>query len=189
MNMKRSLQEVIELVGFALIAFFLGILLLWVSGWLIKWLGIALQFIAAFLLDVFWWVLLIAIIGIAIYALIKMAQNRDRSTTAASAAVGPQPSAPAAPSVHPAPSQPLNSPRAQTTAPRAEQKVEPRVDVVESEPAENTERTLRNEIRSDARRESGESGGTETAGPSEGFHEMVEDEREVEDEQGNDKKS
>ncbi len=61
--MKRSLQEVIELVVFGLIALLVGTGILWLLGWLLGFVSIIFTFIAGLI-----WALLRFIIPVAIVA-------------------------------------------------------------------------------------------------------------------------
>lgn len=61
--MKRSLQEVIELVVFGLIALLVGTGILWLLGWLLGFVSVLFTFIAGLI-----WALLRFIIPVAIVA-------------------------------------------------------------------------------------------------------------------------
>ncbi len=102
--MKRSLQEVVELVVFGLIALLIGTGVLWLGGWVLGWVGLLLKFLAGLI----WWLLRfivpVAIVAGLIYFLVRVLQG-DRSsrpvTPAPASAPGPTPAAP--PTADPAP--------------------------------------------------------------------------------------
>jgi hypothetical protein len=102
--MKRSLQEVVELVVFGLIALLIGTGVLWLGGWVLGWVGLLLKFLAGLI----WWLLRfivpVAIVAGLIYFLVRVLQG-DRSsrpaTPAPASAPGPTPAAP--PAADPAP--------------------------------------------------------------------------------------
>lgn len=76
--MKRSLQEVVELVVFGLIALLIGTGVLWLGGWVLGWVGLLLKFLAGLI----WWLLRfivpVAIVAGLIYFLVRVLQG-DRS--------------------------------------------------------------------------------------------------------------
>ena len=76
--MKRSIQEIIELVVFALIAVLIGTGVLWLVGWLIGLVGMLFMWVAGLL----WWLLIrvipVVVIIAAVYALFRLLQRRSQ---------------------------------------------------------------------------------------------------------------
>ncbi len=84
--MKRSLRETIELLVFALIALLIGIGLLWLFGFVLGIVGFVFKAIAGFIWMLLKYIIPLAIIAAAVYALIKLIQrdrDRDRQQTQA----------------------------------------------------------------------------------------------------------
>ena len=77
--MKRSLQEVVELVVFGLIALLIGTGLLWLVGWVLSLGGIVLKAIAGLLWLLLRFVVPVAIVAGLVYFLVKMLQDRGTS--------------------------------------------------------------------------------------------------------------
>jgi len=102
--MKRSLQEVVELVVFGLIALLIGTGVLWLGGWVLGWVGLLLKFLAGLI----WWLLRfivpVAIVAGLIYFLVRVLQG-DRSSRPATPtpASAPAPTPAAAQTGNPAP--------------------------------------------------------------------------------------
>ena len=100
--MKRSVQEIIELLVFALVALVIGTGLLWVVGWLFGILGFVLREVAEFIWFLLKYIIPAAVIVAAVYALVKLAQNGSRRrgevSPAGAGAVGSGPSVYSAPS-------------------------------------------------------------------------------------------
>ena len=213
--MKRSVQEIIELLVFALVALLIGTGLLWVVGWLFGILGFVLREVAEFVWFLLKYIIPVAVIIAAVYALIKLAQNQSsRSRQAAPAGAGAVGSGP---SVYSAPSQSSGSkptlsesvktaPQPTVTASPApdtsKESTPPRVEAVPApdEPDEDADEAPAAASSSETK-PSGEAAKTSTnqkpgdaqtaeaeAGPSEGFQEMVEDEEGLPDD-AQDKKS
>ncbi len=84
--MKRSVQEIIELLVFALIALVIGTGLVWVVGWLFGIIGFVLMEIAEFVWLLLRYIIPAAVIVAAVYALVKLAQNQNRRSREASPA-------------------------------------------------------------------------------------------------------
>ncbi|MDZ7705639.1 MAG: hypothetical protein U5L04_14285 [Trueperaceae bacterium] len=80
--MKRSLQEIIELVAFGLIALLIATGIIWVVGWLLGLVGVLFQIIAGFLWAILRYLIPIAIIAAAVYFLVKLIQNRNKQPAA-----------------------------------------------------------------------------------------------------------
>jgi len=81
--MKRSFQEILELVAFGLIALVVGTALLWIGGWLLGLLGLLLQGLAGLLWLVLRWILPVAILLGAIYAIVRLFQEQSRKSSSA----------------------------------------------------------------------------------------------------------
>ena len=134
--MKRSVQEIIELLVFALIALLIGTGLLWVVGWLFGILGFVLREVAEFVWFLLKYIIPAAVIVAAVYALVKLAQNQSsRSRQAAPAGAGAVGSGP---SVYSAPSQSSGSKSTLSesvkTAPQPTVTASPAPDTSENEP-------------------------------------------------------
>lgn len=104
--MKRSLQEVVELVVFGLIALLIGTGLLWLLGWVLSLGGIVLKAIAGLLWLLLRFVVPVAIVAGLVYFLVKMLQDRGETpraaTTGASSSAPGASQGPAAPVAAPA---------------------------------------------------------------------------------------
>ncbi|UCH25342.1 MAG: hypothetical protein JSV66_15640 [Trueperaceae bacterium] len=102
--MRRSLQEIIELVVFGLIALLVGTGLLWVLGWLFDIVGIVFRFAAGLIWQLLRFVVPIAIIAGAVYGVVWLVQNRRKPRTVAPPPVPVSPSPPleTAPTTEPA---------------------------------------------------------------------------------------
>ncbi len=106
--MKRSLQEVVELVVFGLIALLIGTGVLWLGGWVLGWVGLLLKFLAGLI----WWLLRfivpVAIVAGLIYFVVRVLQG-DRSArqaAPASASTAPGGTTPPSTTTPPAPGKP-----------------------------------------------------------------------------------
>lgn len=124
--MKRSLQEVVELVVFGLVALLIGTGLLWVVGWVLSLGGLLLKAIAGLLWLLLRFVVPVAIVAGLVYFLVKALQGRNEPQTAtagagassASASANPGTSAPhPAPAV--APAAPATAAASSSSAPAA----------------------------------------------------------------------
>lgn len=83
--MKRSFQEIIELIIFGLIALVVATLLLWLGGWLLGGVGVILKFLAGLLWGILKFVLPIAIVAGVVYFLVRLVakpRNKPVETTA-----------------------------------------------------------------------------------------------------------
>jgi len=81
--MKRSFQEILELVAFGLIALVVGTAVLWIGGWLLGLVGLLLQGLAGLLWLVLRWILPVAILLGAIYAIVRLFQEQSRKSSSA----------------------------------------------------------------------------------------------------------
>lgn len=80
--MKRSLQEVVELVVFGLIALLLGTGLLWLVGAVFGLVGTVLGWLAGLLWALLRFVVPVALIAGAVVLLVRAARGRGDATTA-----------------------------------------------------------------------------------------------------------
>lgn len=100
--MKRTAQEIVELVAFGLIAVIVGTGVLWLAGALLGLAGSLLQWLAWLLWLVLRYIIPVAVIVAAVYALIKLAQRQSQPATAmAGGAVEEAPPVDAAPEASP----------------------------------------------------------------------------------------
>lgn len=86
--MKRSLQEVVELVVFGLVALLIGTGLLWVVGWLLSLGGLLLKAIAGLLWLLLRFVVPVAIVAGLVYFVVKALQNQHDQRAASPAGAG-----------------------------------------------------------------------------------------------------
>ncbi|ADI15279.1 hypothetical protein [Truepera radiovictrix] len=82
--MKRSLQEIVELVVFALVALLVLTGVLWFTGWLVGLLGMVFIWAAGLLWSLLRWLVPIAIIIAAVYALVRLLQRQSQRAAAPS---------------------------------------------------------------------------------------------------------
>ena len=108
--MKRSLQEVVELVVFGLIALLLGTGLLWLVGAVFGLVGTVLGWLAGLLWALLRFVVPVALIAGAVVLLIRAARGRGDAASAPTGARVATPTdaptvdaAPSAPAAHEAP--------------------------------------------------------------------------------------
>ncbi len=113
--MKRSLQEVVELVVFGLVALLVGTGLLWLVGWLLSLGGLLLKAIAGLLWLLLRFVVPVALVAGLVYFLVKALQNRSEAAPAAGTGTGPSSSH--AQSVTPAAEAPTANAPAMSAAP------------------------------------------------------------------------
>lgn len=90
--MKRSTQEVIELVVFALIALLLGTLLIWGVGWAFTGLGWLFRLIAGFIWSLLRFIIPIAIVAGVIYLVVRLLGARQAESARRTEPVAPAPS-------------------------------------------------------------------------------------------------
>lgn len=79
--MKRSIQEIIELLVFGLIAVLIGTGLLWVVGWVIGALGDLFRLLAGLIWSLLRFIVPIAVVGAAVYALVRLLQGERNEPT------------------------------------------------------------------------------------------------------------
>ncbi|MBS3968087.1 MAG: hypothetical protein KGZ60_12590 [Truepera sp.] len=73
--MNRSLQELIELTVFGLIALLVGVGVLWLVGWLLGLFSVLLTWLAGLIWSLLKFIIPIAIIAGAVYFLVRLAQQ------------------------------------------------------------------------------------------------------------------
>lgn len=76
--MKRSLQEIVELVVFGLIALLVGTGVLWLLGWIIGLVGSLFMWIAGILWLLLRWIIPVVVIIAAVYALFRLLQRQSK---------------------------------------------------------------------------------------------------------------
>ena len=116
--MKRSVQEVLELVVIGLVALVVGMLVLWGAGWVFTFLGWLLRLIGGFIWLLLRFIIPIAIVAGIVYLVVRLVTNQSKkSNTVHSPTVsGPTGSVSTTPSV---PATPSVSPERVTTTPDA----------------------------------------------------------------------
>jgi hypothetical protein len=87
--MKRSLQEVIELVVFGLIALLIGTGLLWLVGWLLGIVSVVFTAIAGWIWQLLRFIIPVAIAAGVIYFIYRLISNRDKKVVTVSQSVTP----------------------------------------------------------------------------------------------------
>jgi hypothetical protein len=76
--MKRSVQEIIELAVFGLIALLIGTGFLWVAGWILGGLGWLLQIVAQLVWSLLRFIVPVAVAAGLVYLLVRSLQGRAR---------------------------------------------------------------------------------------------------------------
>jgi len=99
--MKRSLQEVVELAVFALIALLVGTGLVWLSGWLLSLAGLVLTWFAGLVWSLLRFLVPVAVVAGLVYVLV---QFLTRSGQRVAGTPQEQPMTPPSPWSTPAPS-------------------------------------------------------------------------------------
>jgi uncharacterized BrkB/YihY/UPF0761 family membrane protein len=87
--MKRSLQEVIELVVFGLIALLIGTGLLWLVGWLLGIVSVVFTAIAGWIWQLLRFIIPVALAAGVIFFIYRLITNRDKKVTTVSQPVTP----------------------------------------------------------------------------------------------------
>lgn len=87
--MKRSLQEVIELVVFGLIALLIGTGLLWLVGWLLGIVSVVFTAIASWVWQLLRFIIPVALAAGVIYFIYRLITNRDKKVATVSQPVTP----------------------------------------------------------------------------------------------------
>lgn len=78
--MKRSMQEIVELVVFGLIALLVGTGVLWLLGWLIGLVGSLFMWLAGILWLLLRYIIPVVVIIAAVYALFRLIQRRNKNS-------------------------------------------------------------------------------------------------------------
>ncbi len=119
--MKRSVQEVLELVVIGLVALVVGMLLLWGAGWVFTFLGWLLRLVGSFIWLLLRFIIPIAIVAGIVYLIVRLVTNQQKSrakTTYSPTVSGPSGSSvPVTPSVAP---QTITTPPVQTDTVRVD---------------------------------------------------------------------
>ena len=90
--MKRSMQEIVELVVFGLIAVLLATGVLWLVGWLLGLVSTALIWLAGLVWAVLQFIVPVAVVAGIVYLVVRLVQqNQDGRAEAARPAPGPPP--------------------------------------------------------------------------------------------------
>jgi uncharacterized BrkB/YihY/UPF0761 family membrane protein len=76
--MKRSLQEVVELVVFGLIALLIGTGLLWLVGWLLGLVSVVFTAVAGWIWQLLRFIIPVALAAGVIYFIYRMITGRDK---------------------------------------------------------------------------------------------------------------
>lgn len=79
--MKRSLQEVVELVVFGLIALLIGTGLLWLVGWVLGLVSVVFTAIAGWIWQLLRFIIPVALAAGVIYFIYRLITGRDKQTT------------------------------------------------------------------------------------------------------------
>ena len=80
--MKRSLQEVIELVVFGLIALLIGTGILWLAGWLLGFVSVVFTFVAGLIWTLLRFIIPIAIVAGVLFFLYRLVTGGKKTTVA-----------------------------------------------------------------------------------------------------------
>ena len=88
--MKRSFQEIIELVIFGLIALLVGTGVLWLAGWLMGILGVVFKFIAGIIWLLLRFIIPIALVVGVIFFLVRLVMNPRKKETPVAAQPEPE---------------------------------------------------------------------------------------------------
>jgi hypothetical protein len=79
--MKRSLQEVVELVVFGLIALLIGTGLLWLVGWLLGLVSVVFTAIAGLVWQLLRFIIPVALAAGVIFFIVRLITKRDKQVT------------------------------------------------------------------------------------------------------------
>jgi hypothetical protein len=74
--MKRSVQEIVELLVFGLIALLVGTALLWLAGWVFDLVGVLLKFFAGLIWSLLRFIVPVAVVAAIVYTLVRLVQQR-----------------------------------------------------------------------------------------------------------------
>ena len=119
--MKRSAQEIVELVVFGLIALLLGTGLLWLAGWLFGAIGTVFSWLAGLIWALLRFIIPVALVAAVVVLVVRLVRSDGAQGVAPTPAPHPTPApptpaaqAPAAPA--PAQSVPAQAPEADAAA-------------------------------------------------------------------------
>ncbi|MDR9391420.1 MAG: hypothetical protein RI554_05260, partial [Trueperaceae bacterium] len=87
--MNRSLQEVVELVVFALVAVIIGTGAVWLSGWVLGLLGTVLTWLAGLVWALLRFLVPVALVAGAVYLLVRYLNDRNGADAAPAGAGAP----------------------------------------------------------------------------------------------------
>jgi hypothetical protein len=104
--MKRSLQEVIELVVFGLIALLIGTGLLWLVGWLLGIVSVVFTAIAGWVWQLLRFIIPVALAAGVVFFIYRLITNRDKKVVTVSQSATP---------VTPVVTEPLETVKLETT--------------------------------------------------------------------------
>lgn len=98
-RMRRSVQEIVELLVFGLIALLVGTALLWVVGWTLDLVGVLLKFFAGLIWSLLRFIIPVAVVAAIVYALVRLIQQQREGARAepAESAAPTHPTAPTDP--------------------------------------------------------------------------------------------
>lgn len=96
------MQEIVELLVFALLALLVGTGLVWLAGWAMEGIGFVFRWLAGLVWSLLRFVVPVAIVAAAVYALVKVLRRQEATPTADAGSGGPG-AAPTAPDASPAP--------------------------------------------------------------------------------------
>jgi uncharacterized membrane protein len=90
--MKRSMQEIVELVVFGMIAVLLATGVLWLVGWLLGLVGAALIWLTGLVWAVLQFIVPVAVVAGIVYLVVRLVQqNQDGRAESTRTAPGPTP--------------------------------------------------------------------------------------------------
>lgn len=87
--MNRSLQEVVELVVFALVAVIIGTGAVWLSGWILGLVGTVLTWLAGLVWALLRFLVPVALVAGAVYLLVRYLNDRNGADASAEGAGAP----------------------------------------------------------------------------------------------------
>lgn len=153
--MKRSVQEIVELAVFGLIATLVGTGVLWVVGWLLGLVGTVMTWLAALIWSLVRFLVPVALVAGLAYALVRLLA-RSNAKVARSEPFVP---APPSPSLSPTPSASAEEPASDDSDSAADQAGAE----VDAEPAGGADASKADGFPSDDSHDGGSIGGDRTA--------------------------
>src|SRR5687768_8745155 len=98
--MKRSLQEVVELVVFGLVALLVGTGLLWLGGWLLGLVSVVFTTVAGWIWQLLRFIIPVALVAGVVFFVVRLIMARDKKeSTVASVQSVPKPTVVSEPAV------------------------------------------------------------------------------------------